>query len=73
MLTIWAEGLGPDVNALKILHESLIAINQKNIAGKSFLNKLKHTNHLLIKLHLNNKMNSFTLGQNLEYGTVDSK
>lgn len=33
MMLIWAHGLGPDVNPVKELYESLIAIDNKKVAG----------------------------------------
>lgn len=35
MITIWFEGLAPEVNATKILCESLAAINKKSLGGQS--------------------------------------
>jgi hypothetical protein len=36
MLLIWAHGLGPEVNPVKELYESLTAIGKKGVAGRSF-------------------------------------
>lgn len=36
MMLIWAHGLGPDVNPVKELYESLIAIDNKKVAGNFF-------------------------------------
>lgn len=33
MLLIWAHGLGPEVNPVKELYESLTAIGKKGVAG----------------------------------------
>jgi hypothetical protein len=38
MLLIWAHGLGPDVNPVKELYESLKAVGKTGVAGTSFHN-----------------------------------
>lgn len=35
MMLIWAHGLAQDVNPVKELYESLVAIDKKHVAGKS--------------------------------------
>ncbi|KAL1117602.1 hypothetical protein AAG570_003917 [Ranatra chinensis] len=42
MMTIWLEGLGPDVDPMKNLYESLLAINQKRLAGNGKLFNKRH-------------------------------
>jgi len=38
MLLIWAHGLAPEVNPVKELYESLLAIDKKKVAGNTTKN-----------------------------------
>lgn len=43
MMLIWAHGLGPEVNPIRELYESLTAVGKRPVAGKlSFSFNLKH-------------------------------
>ena len=38
-MLIWAHGLGPEVNPMRELYESLTAIGKRNVAGKNVIGR----------------------------------
>lgn len=51
MLLIWAHGLAPEVNPVKELYESLIAIDKKKVAGKERVTRLGNNVYLYLLIH----------------------